>query len=323
MPRKVLIGFGSLLLLAVSIFLFTEIIQPKKSEIIQITYWVAPDTATIPDNRAGDVIRYGRELIANTSQYLGPKGSVGNISNGMNCQNCHLEAGTKTFGNNFSAVASTYPKFRTRSGTLETIEKRINDCLERSLNGKPLLMESREMKAMVSYIKWIGKDVPNGEVPIGAGLLELPYLETAADPTKGQLVYQLHCAQCHGKEGGGIAKTDSIGWVYPSLWGKHSFNDGAGLFRLSKLAGYVKANMPLGRTFNNPQLTNEESWHVAAYITAMPRPTFDKANDWPNIATKPFDHPFGPFADGFDEKQHKFGPFKPILEKRKEQVSVH
>jgi thiosulfate dehydrogenase len=41
--------------------------------------------------------------------------------------------------------------------------------------------------------------------------------------------------------------------------------------------------------------------------------------DWPDISKKPIDHPFGPYADGFSEKQHKLGPFKPIaaLQKNK------
>jgi thiosulfate dehydrogenase len=34
--------------------------------------------------------------------------------------------------------------------------------------------------------------------------------------------------------------------------------------------------------------------------------------DWPDISKKPIDHPFGPYADGFSEKQHKLGPFKLI-----------
>jgi len=85
-----------------------------------------------------ELVVYGRELIAHTSNYLGPKGSVKQISNGMNCQNCHLNAGTQPWGNNYFAVQSTYPKFRARSGTKENQIKRVNDCFERSLNGKAL-----------------------------------------------------------------------------------------------------------------------------------------------------------------------------------------
>ena len=77
-----------------------------------LTEWKAPDTSLIPITDSGKLIRYGRELIVNTSFYFGPRGIVKPVSNGLNCQNCHLNAGTKTWGNNFSAVASMYPKFR-------------------------------------------------------------------------------------------------------------------------------------------------------------------------------------------------------------------
>jgi len=279
------------------------------------TLWVAPGTTEIPADAHGELVSYGRELIANTSLYLGPKGTVNAMSNGMNCQNCHLDAGTRPFGNNYSAVASTYPKFRARSGTQETIEKRVNDCFERSLNGQPLPDNSREMQAIVAYIGWLGKDVPKGESPDGAGLVEIAFLETAADPVKGQTFYDQKCVVCHGKNGEGVTNSDGTAWTYPPLWGSNSYNTGAGLFRLSRFAGYVKANMPLGATYEKPQLSDEEAWHIAAYVNSKPRPGKDLSADWPDIAKKPFDHPFGPFADGFNEKQHKYGPFQPIRDK--------
>jgi len=112
--------------------------------------WQPPDTLSIPHSENGELILYGRELIMNTAKYLGLKGSVAKISNGMNCQNCHLQAGAQLFSNPFSAVASTYPKFRDRSGRIESIEYRINECMERSLNGKKMDSLSREMVAMVA-----------------------------------------------------------------------------------------------------------------------------------------------------------------------------
>jgi thiosulfate dehydrogenase len=295
-------------------------IQSDNSQITSLNFWEAPDSTAIPTGKVGDEIRYGRELIIHTAEYLGPKGKVMAISNGMNCQNCHLEAGTKIYGNNYSAVASTYPKFRARSGTEETIEKRVNDCLERSLNGKALADDSREMRAIVAYIKWVGKDVPNGEAPKGVGLLDLSYLDTSADPDKGKILYDVKCAVCHGKNGEGISNATGTAWTYPPLWGDASYNDGAGLYRLSRFAGYIKANMPLGVTFDQPQLTDEECWHLAAYVNSLARPTMDKSMDWPDISKKPIDHPFGPFADDFTEVQHKFGPFKPIVDSRDKAV---
>jgi thiosulfate dehydrogenase len=284
----------------------------QKKDPALLTFWVAPDSLSIPQSAEGDLIRYGRELVAHTAAYLGPEGRVQRTTNGMNCQNCHLKAGKKIFGNNYSAVSPTYPKFRARSGSIETIEKRVNDCIERSLNGQPLNTDSRELKAFIAYIYWVGENVPKGVAPKGSGLPDLPLLDRPASVEKGRVVFEKHCALCHGSEGKGVKNEMGTEWKYPPLWGDSSYNTAAGLFRLSRFAGYVKANMPNGATFDNPILTDEEAWDVAAYVNSMPRPQKTFTADWPDIASKPFDHPFGPYADTFSEQQHKLGPFTSI-----------
>jgi len=289
----------------------------KQAETPKPDYWTAPDPASIPNSDEGELIKYGRKLIANTAQYLGNNGSALQMSNGMNCHNCHLDARTKPYGNNYGSVASTYPKFRARSGTNETIVKRVNDCFVRSLNGKSLDSNTRKMQAIVAYIEWLGKDVPKGKTVKGSGIVDLPFLDRPADPEKGKIVYEQKCASCHKKDGTGELKPSGKEWSYPPLWGDKSYNNGAGLFRISRLAGYVKYNMPLGVSYPESQLSDEETWDVAAYINSLPRPSKDLSKDWPDISKKPLDHPFGPFADGFDEKQHKFGPF-PLLKLREE-----
>ncbi len=78
--------------------------------------------------------------------------------------------------------------------------------------------------------------------------------------------------------------------------------------------------MPLGASHTSAQLSDEEAWDVAAYVNSQTRPEKDISKDWPNIEEKPFDHPFGPFSDGFDEHQHKYGPFKAIIAKKTSQT---
>lgn len=280
----------------------------KEKPVEESGLWMAPDFEEVTD----ETVKYGRELIANTSVYLGPRGKIAALSNGMNCQNCHLDAGTKAYGNNYSAVASTYPKFRARSGSIESIEKRVNDCIERSLNGKALDTNSREMKAIVAYMKWLGTGVAKNEKPKGSGLVELAFLDRPANPDKGRAVYALKCKSCHGNNGEGLPNMEGSAYTYPPLWGKNSYNTGAGLYRLSRFAGYVKANMPLGAAYNQPQLTDEEAWDLAAFVNSQDRPQKAWKEDWPDIAKKPVDHPFGPYSDQFSEAQHKYGPFDPI-----------
>ena len=287
----------------------------KISSLYESDEWIAPDTLTIPLNDTGNLIRYGRALVTNTGFYFGPSGIVSRTENGMNCQNCHLDAGTRLYANPYNAVFSIYPKFRARSGSVEHLEKRINDCMERSMNGNKLDSLSKEMRAMVAYINWVGKDVKKGTISKGAAVGDLTYLKRPADPEKGKIAFQNNCIKCHGMDGKG--QLDSIGnsyYLYPPLWGSQSYNTAAGLYRLSRLAGFIKSNMPnLTSSHEKPTLTDEEAWDIAAFISSQPRPDKKYKNDWPDISKKPYDHPFGPYADNFSEQQHKFGPFEEII----------
>ena len=292
--------------------LFFPFTTNKTAAVTNNPTWVAPsifaDNTVTGEERK--LVIYGQDLIAHTAKYLGPKGSVAQITNGMNCQNCHLQAGAKAWGNNYAAVFANYPKYRDRSGQIESIYKRVSDCMERSLNGTAIDSDSREFKAIYAYIKWLGQDVQKGQKPEGSGIQKLAYLDRAASPEKGQVVYTTQCMRCHGANGEGQTSPNGVEYVYPPLWGAHSYNDGAGLYRISNLAGYVKNNMPFDiASHKNPVLTNQECWDVAAFVNSQPRPHKDQSKDWPNYSKKPIDFPFGPYADNFTEAQHKFGPF--------------
>ena len=276
------------------------------------------NAVSLPESKTDELpanISYGRELILNTSKYFGPSGTLAQNSNGMNCTNCHLDSGTRDFGNNYKAVFANYPKFRERSGKIENLEKRINDCFQRSLNGDSLSSKSPELQAMISYINSVGKDIPKNTTPSGAGITKLNFLTGAADVEKGKSVYEKNCIQCHGTDGEGKLSGNQAGshFTFPPLWGKNSYNTSAGLNTIRKLSGFIYDNMPNNvATHDKPVLTEAESWDVAAYIISKPRPQKFFKEDWPNLKTKPIDYAFGPFSDSFSKEQHKFGPFQPI-----------
>ncbi len=169
------------------------------------------------------------------------------------------------------------------------------------------------MKAFVAYLNWVGSNVAKQEKPVGSGLEELPFLDRAADTLRGGIVFVNKCQVCHGKNGEGPSLRDSLGNIYPPLWGPHSYNIGASIYRISKLAGFIKNNMPFGASHDSPQLTNEEAWDVAAFINTQYHPYKDLSGDWPIAIKKPYDYPFGPYPENqFSESDHKYGPFAPI-----------
>jgi thiosulfate dehydrogenase len=306
------------IILIVIILLFSLFRKSKKDPILQTVIndtancWTGEGAYQIPVDSSGSLIRYGYQLISNTAQFLGPKGSVSHSTNGMNCQNCHLEAGTKPWGNNYGAVASTYPKIRARSGLKESIEMRVNDCLQRSLNGMPIDSLSKEMRGIVAYINWLGKEIPKGEKPKGSGIQDLPFLSRAADPIKGKQNFFISCSKCHGLNGEGMPALNGMGYLYPPLWGNHSYNDAAGIYRLSRFAGFIKNNMPNPVNYHHPAISNETAWDIAAFVNSQPRPHKDQLKDWPDITKKPVDCPTGPYSDSLSEAQHKYGPYRSI-----------
>jgi thiosulfate dehydrogenase len=102
----------------------------------------------------------------------------------------------------------------------------------------------------------------------------------------------------------------NVEYTYPPVWGKYSYNESAGLFRLSSFAGFVKNNMPNTVNYLHPELSDEEAWDVAAFVNSQPRPNKKFKADWPNVSKKPKDYPFGPYTDSLTESQHKYGPWK-------------
>jgi thiosulfate dehydrogenase len=191
------------------------------------------------------------------------------------------------------------------------------------MNGRVLALESREMKAFVSYLRWLSTGIPDGARLIGAGTWQIKEPARAADPGQGAKIYADVCAACHGLDGLGQRARNGLGYQFPPLWGADSFNNGAGMSRLLTAAAYAQHNMPLGTKFDSPLLTDEQAYDVAGYIVSQNRPEkVDLDKDFPVRLQKPVDAPYGPYADGLPEEQHRLGPFHPIRAKVKELADI-
>jgi thiosulfate dehydrogenase len=281
--------------------------------------WTVPEIGALPDNEQGRLVRRGRDLITATYAYIGPAvadASKRYAGNNLACTNCHLNAGTKKFGLPLWGLWERFPQYSARSGSEITIEDRVNSCMMRSMNGKPLPEDSPEMSAFVAYIRFLSDGTKKGEFLKGMGAGRMPLLLRAANPVRGKQIYASACAMCHGADGLGVLRNRELpnfGYLMPPLWGPDSFNDGAGMARLITAANFVHYNMPNGTSYLEPRVMGQNAWDVAAYVISQPRPAFPgRDKDFPDLLQKPVDTPYGPYADGFSQKQHQFGPYEPI-----------
>lgn len=295
-----------------------------------ITHWKprSVETDFLADERA-DTIKYGYELIKNTSRWIGPLAEVESMrfaGNNLSCNNCHLKAGTQIGSGSFVGVTNRYPQFRGRENKIGSIEERINGCMQRSMNGKSLPHDSKEMRAVVAYMEWLSDNVPEDMLELYKGYAKIKLPAEKSDTLKGRLLYEVHCKLCHGPSGEGtiIPGDTFIGYLYPPLGGDDTFNDGAGMNRVITAAAFIKSNMPFGATYDSPLLTDEEAYHVAAYINSFPRPSKPhKEADFPDLKLKPVSTPYGPYVDDFSAEQHKYGPFQPIITYYKEKYGIN
>lgn len=154
-----------------------------------------------------------------------------------------------------------------------TLKGRINGCMIRSMNGKELPPDSPEMQAIIAYIKFLGQGTPEGVRVAGMGLFPIADPPVAADATRGEKVYADLCASCHNDNGQGEHDlSPRLGYLIPPLWGDDSFNAATGMAKLAYAAAYVRTNMPFGVRDQDPVLTVQQAWDVAAYMISKPRP---------------------------------------------------
>jgi thiosulfate dehydrogenase len=231
-----------------------------------------PAASTIPSGPKGAAIEQGRKLLTETHLRL-PR----NVGNGLNCTSCHLAAGTIPHASPWVGISGVFPEYRSRSGKVISLTERVNDCFQRSMNGKPLAYDSAEMNQILAYMHWLSTGVPTGTSVKGRGFGPLDQ-KLVADTGHGKDVYAAKCASCHGVSGAGI-RNPAGGYTFPPVAGMDSFNDGAGMARTYTAAAFVKHNMPLGQ---GGTLSDQDALDVAAYFTHLPRPVYKfKAKDWP------------------------------------------
>ena len=221
-----------------------------------------PQESELPDNAFGVLVREGRDIFVNTQ-----KNAADYVGNGLNCTNCHLDQGRKAGSAPLWGAYGMYPAYRKKNNKVNTFAERMQGCFEFSMNGKAPASDSHVIKALSTYAYWLATTAPVGVDLPGRLYPVIPAPEKGYDLVKGKQIYADQCSICHGAEGQGQKSADT--YVFPPLWGKDSYNWGAGMHRINTAAGFIKQNMPLGK---GGSLTDAQAWDVAAYINSQERP---------------------------------------------------
>lgn len=226
-------------------------------------YHKPPADEMIPNDKYGDDVRFGKKIFTQTYKYASRY-----TGNGLVCSNCHMNAGRQANAAPLWAAYGMYPAYKSKNDRNNTLADRIQQCFRFSLNGFAPAFDTPEIRALQAYIHFLSKGVPIGIDMPGRGYPQIVNTGFDANPGRGGKHYQDKCAVCHGKDGTG-EKNDSGGYSYPPLWGMDSYNKAAGFSRNELLAGFIKANMPLGQGWS---LSDQQALDLASYINLQIRP---------------------------------------------------
>ncbi|MET3575589.1 c-type cytochrome [Bhargavaea ullalensis] len=236
-----------------------------------------PSMDDLPEGPHGEVIQHGYDLVNMTSTELRKEAASAEEGeakvNGLSCASCHAGAGLEKSSMSLVGTTVTYPRYNERADAVMTIEDRINGCMVRSMNGEEFETGDEDLQAIVAYMAYISEGMPEGgelewKKPVAMKDVPVP------DADAGEELFKQSCIACHAADGGGTGEISG-----PALWGSESFNDGAGLSRHDKMAGFIHDFMP---KTDPGSLTEQEASDLAAFILMQDRPEWGgKDKDWP------------------------------------------
>ena len=139
-------------------------------------------------------------------------------------------AAARAMASRWSASSAKYPKTLPDGGTRASRD-RINGCMARSMNGRPLPEASREMQRLPRLSRRADRrrrQLRRSRREPGAAAAAA----AAPDPVRGRGLYLTACAACHRGDGAGMRNGqpgEPLGYLHPPLWGPDSFNAAAGM----------------------------------------------------------------------------------------------
>ncbi len=156
----------------------------------------ASDTVIFPEGPEGVAAKRGFAILAATRDSL-----PNYVGNGLRCFSCHLDNGRRPNAMPLTGVYARYPAYSARDGRVLTIQDRVNNCFRRSLAGRDVPDDSKEMHDIVTYLALVSRGIAVGAHVPGEGLPTMPPL--TGDTVRGVAIFTASCARCHGANGAG------------------------------------------------------------------------------------------------------------------------
>lgn len=237
-------------------------------------YFQPPLAKDLPKGDFGKAVRRGERIFTQTTRYASRY-----TGDSLQCVNCHVNKGRQANSAPMWAAWVLYPKYRGKNHRVNTMAERIRGCFTYSENaqgskvGHAPKPGSQVLVDLQSYMYWLATGAPTGKKMKGQGYPKLDKPSQPYSRTRGARVFADNCAVCHGDHGQGTRVNGH--YVFPPLWGPHSFNWGAGMHRVNTAAAFIKANMPLGKA---DSLTVQQAWDVAAFVDSHERPQDPRFN---------------------------------------------
>lgn len=214
----------------------------------------------------GEMVKLGYLIFTDTQTY-----APNYVRNGLNCRNCHLEAGALAGSAPLWGAFPNFPTYRGKNHLVNSFENRLQGCFLYSENGIAPPSGGEVLTALSAYSYWLSLGTPTGLSLDGRGYpsVKAPH---KPDVDKGGKRYAAKCALCHGDNGQGTKVIDGKGYQFPPLWGPDSYNWGAGMHKDKHFADFIKANMPLGQ---GGTLSDQDAADIAAWVNqrSHARPT--------------------------------------------------
>ncbi len=242
--------------------LLTLFLVPGAAIAAPATAFTPPAYTAMPTGKFGAAVKLGENIFRHTTIY-----GKGIIGDGLNCSNCHLDAGRLAGSAPMWAAYTAYPTYRAKNKKVNNFGMRLQGCFRFSENGKVPALDSKTIIALEAYSYWLAKGAPTGAKLAGRGYPALPAAPLAPNYARGAAVYKANCALCHEADGAGQYARGQT--MFPALWGPKSFNWGAGMGSIKNAAEFIHANMPFGAVGT---LTPQQAWDVADYVDSHNRP---------------------------------------------------